>query len=442
MRYPFLAAVFVILTEIAPSTFSKSTYIDGGCLNRNTQSALKAKTGFSSIVDLMLYDFPTFKSHYEAFSGDRIGASHVVQYRQLLSPVDSWLFIFNKGYAVIGDNLEFYCLSSAQLPSAVLSLKTEGLIYSDGWFYKLDQYGIRSPVWNDESFTSNVSNSADTSPKIGIDDAAAHCEQYYPGYDFVSSGSIEGYIHSYQFDNSIYVGLTDDSAYAEGNCVMNAIYSMFLNIGKRGLYDSFYRNNYFVPVDVGSDSQSYLLYDSQKQNTYPNSDGELMKYIANDRIRIGKPNKGMPAITNFPTLYKHIRDIAVQHFDYLPYLGIATNTIPALAKASDSFYSYDVQYIPNSDQSSAIALVDAGYPTLYVVSDEDGYKNHAMNIIGYYIVQKTTGWWIFSQTDEKVLWQVDDGWEPTPEDSYYDPMATSAAMIFMSVDYTRGTVTE
>lgn len=396
-----------------------------------------------SVDWIMQNRLPSFVSEYNSASNENLEATKLLEIVPLSYPYGSKLYAFDVGYAVIDDSGEVYGISNDIVDEDVLAYKP--LAYSQGHFYHNEE-GFWSLLSCDQSFTVGSNYSSDND-RLNADYGYAlnigeYVSQKYPGYQFVDSNSIHSYTHSYMCDTSFYnlVHKYRGVYSGEANCALNAAYSFLYNIGKKGFYTNYYEKNEFIDVSdqVENDKIKGILDIKEYE-----ADGKPLSYYEiRNNSRFGNPYFGYDNFKKYPSLYKDIRDYAIDYLGYDGTNGININCMSELITNTDYLYGYRFQFLPNSDYTAAIESINRGYPSFVATAGTLLYQGgHSINVIGYYRVKKTTGWWIFSNTDYKVFWQVDDGILETDESCYFDPNLGGICQYYC-VNYEKGVVVQ
>ena len=228
-----------------------------------------------------------------------------------------------------------------------------------------------------------------------IDEYVAY---YYPEYEYVGRYMSTAYQWVYQSDTSVYNHLTSEGNFTEGNCVINATYSMM---------NDWYRRNRFswLPsgtVNFNSSLTSDPLYSRYGTNTYD-----------------GWYARGSSALSAMPSLYMELRSYAIT-YGYLPDQGMQASYIIDMVERVGSTRGYTLNMLKSSSFNDDIKYaLNTNQACVLVVAGSNVYGNHAMGLYGYVEYEHTTGWWIFSKTETKYFYVVDDGHSYKRGDSNY-----------------------
>ncbi len=259
-----------------------------------------------------------------------------------------------------------------------------------------------------------------------IYDIDAYVADRYSNYTYEREHSIKPYEHINQFDTSIYIK-RDKGISSEGNCVLNAAYSV-LNCWKK--------QGYCPSLPSSSD---VIRYDPTVRE--PKHETNLAAgWIVNDTSLWSKDAKavyGNMVIDNVPKLYADVRQVVYEKG--YPYDLNGTNL--GLFNANAAYIlMYTLQkysYFPKiSNMGNDLSVMEFFFTThgaaqLLVVSDSSTYKNHAMACIGYKKYKYKSGWWIFSSTKYAHFVEVDDGHSYSDynlgKSIWYDPNGTSSS---------------
>ena len=229
-----------------------------------------------------------------------------------------------------------------------------------------------------------------------IYDIESYVNSRYPDYQFYKSNFINNYRLVYQQDTSYYLS-SDDRC--EGNCVLNASYSMLINMARNSWNEKYYTKEYYVNLYDNKAIYNDSLYDSLTSNGWKINYG----------YRIGSDENGKKVLKSMPHLYTQIRDVAISKYDYDVTNGMMSSDIVNIINDIQGWYGYNSTFKETTSNDDVINLVNSYIPSVISTSSIT-YNNHAMSVYGYYVILKTNTWWFFSSTDYKYFYCVDDGW--------------------------------
>lgn len=264
-----------------------------------------------------------------------------------------------------------------------------------------------------------------------IYDLDAYVANRYPKYSYHSSYSVSNYLNVSQWDTSIYLkNFTQNGTpyvATEGNCTLNATYSVLNSWRQQGLCP-------LLPVNT-------IRYNAVERE--PKHQAFLSAgWSVNDRVLVSTSalhTYGNKAIDNVPQLYADVRQVVYEREDEYGYqlegidLGLFNNKIAYLMRFTLSKYSYFPKISNFGDDYPAIEFffIQNGMAQMLIVSNSSSYGNHAMGCYGYAKYTYKTGWWIFSSTKNAYFLKVDDGHSTMRYNSgksiWYDPDASSSS---------------
>ncbi|MBQ9071461.1 MAG: hypothetical protein IJY23_08995 [Clostridia bacterium] len=235
------------------------------------------------------------------------------------------------------------------------------------------------------------SESADGQDSDGGDGKIYNIDSYvsdvYPEYEYVSRYIMCGYEWIYQSNTSIYQRVTSDSVNSEGNCVINAIYSVMNDWYRRGRFQ-------WLPsgtVDYYLILQNDVFYDKYGTNTYNN-----WTYNYPNRLR------------KIPALYSELRTYAI-NYGYIPESGMKSSYIPSMVSDLATSHGYTLNMSSTSSFENVKNEIDSNMACVVSVQGSSTFNNHSMGLYGYVKYEYTSGWWIFETTETKYFYVVDDG---------------------------------
>ena len=363
------------------------------------------------LINLMYNKTDLFVDYYNEyhdsihFEGEEIVRHKVINSKEKALVI----FDFDIGYTLISEDYEVFEISNDDLTFINELFNKKVVYYDSGNYYyeegeniylfvediKQDELYSGSDVLHETNFAlSSTENSFQIEAGDSyIIDINAYVNNMYPGFTFYKQNKIENYYYVYQYDTSFYL----ESGGSEGNCVLNAMYSMMLNMGHNFYYNNFIKQttyrNYLNTIT------SDILYNLVEDGTH----------TVNNRSRVGKDWNGAKALEKFPELYYIFRDIAIREYDYHPSRGMYIDSICYILDDVGPQFDYNPYFLPTSNDQTIAELIDLGVPSVISTSDSIIYNAHAMAVVGYASFYKTTGWWIFSDTEYKYFYIVDDG---------------------------------
>ena len=393
----------------------------------------------NNVVDFISNNFNTFVHEYNISHDDSLEASKIVRTTSLENPFgeDIYYFDFDDGYMVASNDYKIYEISNID-PAYEDDIFNNNNVYYDGSVF----YAEGKELGNEDNnialdgkdyfeapkYTTFSLNNSDTNEynsedgEIPGSDINDYISVYYPDYNIVDSSYIEDYQYVYQYDNSIYLPYSEEYKRftSEGNCVINATMSMLYNMAlqnwNRDIYE---KDNYFDYTEkLSLDKHYYLL-----QSTNP-------RYILNSYTRIGYRFNKERSLENMSDLYLKLRDKAIE-YGYSEVDGMQFSYAENMAEYVQNFYGYDSDFYLTNDYNSMKDLILSDIPCLVSANNSLTYQYHAMAVRGYIMLQKTSGWWIFTSTDTKWLLAVDDGYsykaDEDEDDYFYDPNRAGGA---------------
>lgn len=361
------------------------------------------------IVEFMNQNFNVFVNKYNEFHEEDLNATKLLRTRSLVleEEIPGYYFDFDYGYMVASEDYEIYLISNYDLSFEEELFLTDDVLYFTGTaFY--DENGFEYGVLNEnflltdvnadtKATTKSSSISDDLDGYITNSQIDSYISKYYSGYNVVSENYIHYYDYISQFDTSVYVKYSDGYVYSEGNCVINATFSILHNMGKKDRDRDFYHTDYYIDY-----TGSNLTHDVHYSLTY---NGRK----ANDLQRSGAPNASKKALKVMPDLYMRLRERAISSYRYDEVAGMDGSYAKNLAMDVDGWYGYNTIFFETNDFNTVKSLVDSNIPSVVGTTGSIDYGNHSMAVNGYIKLEKTSGWWIFTSTDTKWILAVDDG---------------------------------
>jgi hypothetical protein len=230
----------------------------------------------------------------------------------------------------------------------------------------------------------------------GIDSLTSYVTgKYGNGFSSKTIQCVSGWSYNKDSDFSVYLERKNNCAslFDEDNCYLASIYKSLL--WAKGTYSS---KGYSVfPASEASVGPSDFFYSSLMAEK--TAQGES-RYILQH--------------TQVPEMYYDIRFYFIYNSAYRT--GPAQISIgPSCIAGLNARYNTKMTSNLSTDFSFESEIVDAcdkGLARGYVWTPTGGdYLNHSMNVVGYALFQKTSGWWIFQHTDKVYLALVDDGYQ-------------------------------
>lgn len=329
-------------------------------------------------------------------------------------------FIGNKGYVVVTGDYNIYDIQVVGDYPELRTVQDILFSYIDGFAY----YSNDSLVMVDDIQKDDVEQPLMTAyagqAQAGdgyITNIGNYVADRYPTYSLVASNeslanSFEG---SYQEDTSWYYkyqtdtnGNIDGKMWTEGNCALNAVYSVMQDWQKKG----FLSNLPTGTEDIRGTIVNDLLYDYYGTSIV-RSDGGL-SYL-------WKPSFDS-VLEKMPILYSVIRQRAITQYGYTPESGFSTDNILDLieyvantlygnaADINEYFFAFD----------AATAINQKAY--FLSIHNSVAYGNHGVAFVGYRKYSYKDGWWIFAQTNYAYFYQIFDGHtRNNGKPVYFDP---------------------
>lgn len=256
----------------------------------------------------------------------------------------------------------------------------------------------------------------------------------YPNYKFVEQEYLKGYKISNQFDTSTYIAKYYDnneicrSYSSEGNCVINATYSMLSNlptVKNNNNYAWEYNINYLNGlngIDCSTSIKNDKLYSEYgtKQYYRKEYDSNLEKDLNGYwEINYNKNANGKQTIKDMRQLYMQLRTVALDE-GYNPKDGMYFSSTKNMIEKTDDLYGYNLEYEITSSTESVINNIRLGYPSLISTIGSESYGNHAMAVYGYAIYSYEVSVWWWTETRYAYFWAVDSGHLTSSYRQFYD----------------------
>lgn len=264
-----------------------------------------------------------------------------------------------------------------------------------------------------------------------------YISERYPDYAYVSSSNNNlraSYPYSNQYYTSYYIKqytnstgtvIANSVSYSEGNCVLNAVYSLILDWANRG-----YINN--IPTSLNNDLSERItsdpLYSSfgtgivRSESTTDKSTGssgskevKYYKWVAQSNYWLNR----------IPTLYSEVRDYAVDVNGYTPETGYNTSKVPSTIQyVINTLHGNSIGVNSTTTISNVLSLIDNNIACYLAINNSSTYGNHGTVIIGYQKYSYTTGWWVFTSTKYAYFYELADSWNTTS--MYFDPNTSAS----------------
>lgn len=221
-----------------------------------------------------------------------------------------------------------------------------------------------------------------------IYDLDAYVAQNYSKYSRQAIQIIPNYQWIYQWNTSLYKqNRSDGSSWSEGNCVINATYSMMKDWKDQGYYTNLPSNT----VDYRSGITSNAQYNKYGNGSYDGWTTNSSHYLQ-----------------RMPQLYLELREQAVIH-GYLPDEGMLSSKIPEMVRTVGQKYGYNFTIKSSTAHNSIVASMNAHRAGVLSVQNSESYGNHAMGLYGFVVYHYKSGWWIFSKDNYAYFYLIDDG---------------------------------
>ena len=231
-----------------------------------------------------------------------------------------------------------------------------------------------------------------------IYDIDSYVAAVYPNYVYQDRYIITDYQFIYQDDTSVYKRYSGGKIYTEGNCVINATYSMM---------NDWYRRGRFQWLPSGTTNYATLVTSDRLYSTY--GTGTYNGWTTNSYY----------TLSHMPTLYLELRDYAID-YGYNPVNGMSSNYIIDMVERVASSRGYTFNMVKTSSFNSNVRYqLDTNHACVISVNGSSTFNNHSMGLFGYVHYTYTSGWWIFATTKDKYFYVVDDGHSYKKGDSNY-----------------------
>lgn len=381
------------------------------------------------VVKFINSEIDTLTNQYELYSGQKFygksiegwAVTYVIGQDNLATYID---FNEDNGYMVISSDLQLYLfepygdLQYLKDKEYVYFNEYSGFVYYDSAERSLVPYETETEKNEEDNYPQLYAGQYKAGDGY-INNIGAYVADRYPDYEYVSSYSISNYEHICQLDTSIYLSST-----AEGNCAMNALYSVLNSWKMQGLCPNFPSSSSVVRYDPAAMEPNHMqtLLAGWRINDHTN-------LYSNSAKRIN----GTAAIDNMPELYISIRqNVYKYHFDYDPTVGgLAIGH--AIAALYYTAYDYSTSLVVTNygDQFNLMEFAfsrNQAAQYLYI-QNSSSYIHHCVACYGYRKYKYETGWWIFKSTHYAYFLLIDDGHSYEQynrgESIYYDPNGVS-----------------
>lgn len=311
----------------------------------------------------------------------------------------------NNGYVVVTSN---YQLFEFEPLGDLEYLKTAEIAYYNSFdkfmYVDVESGSLERYNYTDNSqeyggvvydFTSEYENAADPGDENaqaltgdgGIFDIDTYVSSNYPEFVYDSRYIIPGYEWIYQSDNSVYRRITENGRFTEGNCVINATYSMMNDWHNKGRFP-------WLPtgtIDYSLQVENDPFFDVYSNGTHN-----------------GWVVKNNNEISEMASLYMELREYAIE-YGYNMESGMQYARIIDMVGRVASSRGFTLNVSRTSSFQAIENQIDNNRACLIAVTNSSTYHNHAMGLYGYVKYTHTTGWWIFTTTETKYFYVVDDG---------------------------------
>lgn len=232
----------------------------------------------------------------------------------------------------------------------------------------------------------------------------AYVSSRYPDYerDYSDWFILQNFNFHRQFNTSVYRRVSGTGWFSEGNCVLNATYSMMFDWRNRGYYPNLTADI----VDYSTRVRTDPLFNPYGNGTY--SDWEINTDV----------------IEAMPQLYLDIRSYAL-NYDYDPLNGFMFKYVKNIAQNTATKYGYSITINQTSSFENAKSSLRNGKAMVIGVNGSETYVDHGMTIIGYLKYTYESGWWIFATTKTAYFFAVDDCWGTADGNAYSNHISTS-----------------
>lgn len=379
------------------------------------------------VVHFINSEMDSLANQYELYSGQKFygksiegwAVAYVIGQNNLATYID---FNEDNGYMVVSSDLQLYSfepygdLQYLKNKEYIYFSEYSGFVYYDTTEKSLVPYESET-VENEEVYNSIYAGQYREGDGY-IYNISDYVADRYPDYQYVNSYSISNYEHISQYDTSIYT----KSGATEGNCVMNAIYSVLNSWKMQGLCPNFPSSSSVVKYDPATmePNHAQIIGEGWKENAWTISS------------KFAKRVNGDKAIDNVPQLYVSIRqNVYKYNFDYDLNNGMSHNHGVAAMYYTANDYSTSLKVTNYGDQFNLMEYAFSRNEAAQYLSiqNSSSYHNHSVACYGYRKYKYETGWWIFKSTNYAYFLLIDDGhsyaYYNSGDSIYYDPNGTS-----------------
>lgn len=406
-----------------------------------------------NLIDFMDTNFDDFVSEYnKTVKDDHYLNATSIEYSSIIYLVEDnnyGVYIdFNKdnGYIVSTGNYNIYEL---KVKGDLDYLRKEPAIYYsylDGFLYvdKNDTYQRYEEVEVTDTCLGQQDSSTVYSGQSEAGDGkidplliSDYISERYPSYTYVSSSNNDlraSFPYSNQYCTSYYIKQYTDStgtvipnsdSWSEGNCVLNAVYSVILDWANRG-----YINN--IPTSLNdelskniTDDPLYSLFGTgivrsgsttdKSTNSSGSTETEYYKWVT----------QSSNLLDQIHTLYSEVRDYAVDVNGYTPETCYNTSKVPSTIQyVVNTLHGNSISIGSTTTISNVLSLIGNNRACYLAINNSSTYGNHGTVIIGYQKYSYTTGWWVFSSTKYAYFYELADSWNTTS--MYFDPNTSAS----------------
>ncbi|MFA6867057.1 MAG: hypothetical protein WCR54_06025 [Clostridia bacterium] len=238
----------------------------------------------------------------------------------------------------------------------------------------------------EEECCMTVDGQVENSEDGKIYDINAYVAEKYSQYSLQSIQIIPEYDWKYQFDTSLYTHKIGNKSYTEGNCALNAAYSMMFDWKRKSQFSNLDTNYVNISSSIYNDS----LYPKYGTNTY---DG----WFLDDTFSIYRRK-----------LYLDVREEGIAR-GYLPDVGMKSSEIPGLVETVAAKYGHSIDMRQSSAHNAIVGSINNHRAGVLSVQNSPCYHNHAMGLYGFEVFHYQSGWWIFKQDHYAYFYLIDDG---------------------------------
>ena len=411
-----------------------------------------------NLISFIEANFNDFVSEYnKTVQDDNYLTATSIEYTSIIYLVEDnnyGVYIdFNEdnGYVVSTGNYNIYELN---VKGDLEYLREESTIcysYLDGFMYvdenntyqRYEEIDTTDCI-NQQDSSTNTSNTVYTGQseagdgEIDPSKISDYISERYPSYTYVSSSNNDlraSYPYSHQYNTSYYIKQYTDStgtqipgtnSWSEGNCVLNAVYSLIRDWSNRG-----YINN--IPTSLNGDLSLRItsdpLYSSfgtgivrsgnttdKATNSSGSTNTEYYKWVTNSNYYLNR----------IPILYSEVRNYAVNVNGYTPETGYSTINVPATIQyVTNTLHGNNISIASTTSISNVLSLIDNNKACYLTINNSSTYGNHGVVIIGYQKYSYKSGWWIFSSTKYAYFYELADSWSSTSS-MYFDPNTSAS----------------